>query len=80
MVTNVETMTNHTDRPRGVTCETELLAMARYARRLEANETARKAREGVPDEEMLAKRSKSREGFGVAGTMARLFSGPEGES
>lgn len=66
-------------RPRGVTCETELLAMARYARRLEANEVARKAKDGVPEAEISAAKQKARRDFGVDKTMARLFSGPEGE-
>lgn len=70
-------MTNESTRPRGVTCETELIAMARYARRLEANEVARKLRDGVPEENVVAAQEKARRDFGVEATMARLFSGPE---
>lgn len=70
-------MTNESTRPRGVTCETELIAMARYARRLEANEVARKAKDGVPEAEIMAAKLKARRDFGVDKTMARLFSGPE---
>ena len=65
-------------RPRSVSTEAELLAMARYARRLEANEAARKAREGVSDEEIIAAQQKARAEHGVADTMARLFSRSEG--
>lgn len=70
-------MAEQSPRPRGVTCETELLAMARYARRLEANEVARKAKDGVPEAEITAAKQKARADFGVEATMARLFSGPE---
>lgn len=47
--------------------------MARYARRLEPNEVARKAREGAPDAEIVAAPQKALEEFWVAKTMARLF-------
>lgn len=60
-------------RPRGVTCETELVAMTRYARRLEANIAVRRFREGVPDVAILAAIEQEREQFGVTEAMRRLF-------
>lgn len=51
--------------------------MARYARRLEANEAVRKAKDGVPEAEIVAAQQKARRDFGVDQTLARLFSIPD---
>jgi hypothetical protein len=64
-------------RPRGVTCETELLAMARYARRLEATETARRLAAGEDPDVVIAARAQARAQFGVEAAMARLFGGED---
>ena len=62
------------NRPPTVTCETELWHLARYARRLEATLSARKAAEGVPDSEIVNQQQQERDHAGVAETMRRLAS------